>query len=201
VLPADHPHIATAMMNTAASYSALGRHAEALDLKEQGLAFRRRVLPADHPDIATALYSIFCSLHTLGSISPCSWFAHEALHVARSTFSDSHPLVLQYSGTIRQLTNRHGASAIQPPPTPSSEHLRIGRLVCLHGLSAHALNGRQALVFGAEGNGRVRVRLVEASDAVRASVGWGKGVEKAIKVENLMAAGQPHDASAAERGL
>ncbi len=88
---------------------------------------------------------------------------------------------------IRQLTNRHRASAIQLPPTPTSEHLRIGRLVCLHGLSVHALNGRQALVFGPEQNGRVPVRLVEASAEVRASLGWGRGVEKAIKVENLRA--------------
>ena len=39
------------MSNVAASYSALGRHADALALKEQVLEFRRRVLPANHPDI------------------------------------------------------------------------------------------------------------------------------------------------------
>jgi hypothetical protein len=33
----------------------------------------------------------------------------------------------------------------------------------------------------------VAVRLVEASAEVRASLGWGRGVEKAIKVENLQA--------------
>ena len=76
---------------------------------------------------------------------------------------------------------------MQPLPPPSSPHLRIGRLVRLHGLSAHALNGRQALVFGPEQNGRVAVRLVEASAEVRVSLGWGRGVEKAIKVENLQA--------------
>ena len=74
-----------------------------------------------------------------------------------------------------------------PLPPPSSPHLRIGRLVRLHGLSAHALNGRQALVFGPEQNGRVAVRLVEASAEVRASLGWGRGVEKAMEVENLRA--------------
>jgi len=47
------PTLQQAMSNTAVGYSALGRHAEALDLEEQALAFRRRVLPADHPDIAT----------------------------------------------------------------------------------------------------------------------------------------------------
>ncbi len=40
------------MLNTAERYSALGRHAEARDLEEQGLAMLRRVLPADHSNIA-----------------------------------------------------------------------------------------------------------------------------------------------------
>ncbi len=39
------------MGNLAGTYSALGRHADALALKEQVLEFLRRVLPANHPDI------------------------------------------------------------------------------------------------------------------------------------------------------
>jgi hypothetical protein len=39
------------MNNLAATYSALGRHADALALFEQVLEIRRRVLPANHPDI------------------------------------------------------------------------------------------------------------------------------------------------------
>ena len=39
------------MGNLAATYSALGRHADALAMEERVLEFRRRVLPADHPDI------------------------------------------------------------------------------------------------------------------------------------------------------
>ncbi len=39
------------MSNLAATYSALGRHADALAMKEQVLEFRRRVLPANHPSI------------------------------------------------------------------------------------------------------------------------------------------------------
>ena len=90
---------------------------------------------------------------------------------------------------INFVSARHGAAAAQRMPPPSCHHLRIGRLVRLHGLSALALNDRQALVFGAEGNGRVPVRLVEASDEVRAVLGWAKGQEKAFEVENLEAMG------------
>jgi hypothetical protein len=39
------------MSNLAATYSALGRHADALAMGEQVLEFLRRVLPANHPDI------------------------------------------------------------------------------------------------------------------------------------------------------
>jgi hypothetical protein len=39
------------MSNLAQTYSALGRHADALAMSEQVLEFRRRVLPSNHPDI------------------------------------------------------------------------------------------------------------------------------------------------------
>ncbi len=39
------------MGNLATTYSALGRHVDALALFEQVLEFLRSVLPANHPDI------------------------------------------------------------------------------------------------------------------------------------------------------
>ncbi len=39
------------MNNLAGSYSAIGRHADALALFERVLEFFRRVLPGNHPDI------------------------------------------------------------------------------------------------------------------------------------------------------
>jgi hypothetical protein len=39
------------MGNLAGTYSALGRHADALALFEQVVELWRRVLPANHPDI------------------------------------------------------------------------------------------------------------------------------------------------------
>ena len=50
----NNPEYATSLMRLAAARQSQGRHAEALDLREKALAFRRRVLPADHPDIAAA---------------------------------------------------------------------------------------------------------------------------------------------------
>ena len=39
------------MHNLAETYSALGRHADALAMRERLLEFQRRVLPANHPHI------------------------------------------------------------------------------------------------------------------------------------------------------
>ena len=39
------------MSNLAQTYSALGRHADALAMRERVLEFQRRVLPANHPGI------------------------------------------------------------------------------------------------------------------------------------------------------
>ncbi len=43
--------LGTAMGNLALAYSALGRHQDALVMKEQTLEFYRRVLPENHPSI------------------------------------------------------------------------------------------------------------------------------------------------------
>jgi hypothetical protein len=49
-----------AMGNLAGTYSALGRHQDALAIGEKTLAFRRRVLPENHRDIGVTfvLWSI-----------------------------------------------------------------------------------------------------------------------------------------------
>jgi len=39
------------MGSLAISYSHLGRHQEAVEMREKTLEFRRRVLPENHPDI------------------------------------------------------------------------------------------------------------------------------------------------------
>jgi hypothetical protein len=39
------------MDNLAFSYTALGRHEDALEMKEKALEFNRRMLSEDHPDV------------------------------------------------------------------------------------------------------------------------------------------------------
>ena len=50
----------------ASTYSALGRHSEALAMQESVLEFFRRVLPAEHPDIGEG---------RVWSAAACAFFA------------------------------------------------------------------------------------------------------------------------------
>ncbi len=45
-----------AMNNLANTYSALGRHQDALAMQEKTLEFRRRVLPENHPGIGATCF-------------------------------------------------------------------------------------------------------------------------------------------------
>ena len=54
------------MSHLAWSYSALGRHSEALAMEESVLEFRRRVLPAEHPSIGEG---------RVWSAAACAFFA------------------------------------------------------------------------------------------------------------------------------
>ena len=49
------------MSNLAASYSALGRHEEAVEMQEKTLEFYRRVLPENHPDIGEG-DAVYCGV-------------------------------------------------------------------------------------------------------------------------------------------
>ena len=46
------------MSNLAATYVALGRHAEALAWQERLLEFRRRVMPENHPEIGRGMCGV-----------------------------------------------------------------------------------------------------------------------------------------------
>ena len=47
------------MGNVASTYSALGRHADALAMGEKALEFQRHVRPADHPEIGEGCFEIY----------------------------------------------------------------------------------------------------------------------------------------------
>ena len=95
------------MNNLANTYSALGRHQDALVMMEKTLEFQRRVLPENHPDIGFSCFNLGITCHKVGDLHRALQFAREALRIFQATLPPSHPhvtqaqqLVLRYEGDI-----------------------------------------------------------------------------------------------------
>ena len=99
--------LGVAMNNLALTYSALGRHQDALAMEEKTLEFGRRVLPESHPDIGISCFNLGNSCRKVGDLHRALQFAREALRIFQATLPPSHPhvthaqqLVLRYEGDI-----------------------------------------------------------------------------------------------------
>ena len=107
------------MNNLALSHGDLGRHNEALAMRESVLEFYRRVLPEDHPDIgeghvrsgdACALLNYFIpftgmALYNLSfSYEQCALdCAREALRIRRAALPPGHRDVKNAEKSVRRL--------------------------------------------------------------------------------------------------
>jgi tetratricopeptide (TPR) repeat protein len=67
------------MGNLALTYSALGRHDEALQLQQESLAFMKRVLPENHPNIATRMSNLAGMYVELGRHDEALKLQHDTL--------------------------------------------------------------------------------------------------------------------------
>ncbi len=90
------------MGNLANTYSALGRHQDALNMMEKTLEFKRRVLPENHPDLGIAFFNIGFSYHRFGDIHRALNMAREALRIFQATLPPTHPHLQQAREVVRQ---------------------------------------------------------------------------------------------------
>ena len=90
-----------AMGNLANTYSDLGRHQEALVMREKTLEFQQRVLPENHPQIGIACLNIGINYFEVGDLHRALQFAREALRVLQATLPLSHPHVKQAQQLVR----------------------------------------------------------------------------------------------------
>ncbi len=95
------------MGNLAATYSALGRHQDALVLQEKTLEFYRRVLPENHPDIGASCFNISLYYRQAGDFHRAIERARQALRIWQAALPPWHPsieetqeLVLEIEGDI-----------------------------------------------------------------------------------------------------
>ena len=113
------------MGRLASKYGALGRHADALAMKERVLEFQRRVLPANHPSVGEgcsgrdglhgvwcycdasflglALYNLSVSYETSGSLPRALECAREALRIWQASLPPGHEHVALAQSRVRLL--------------------------------------------------------------------------------------------------
>ena len=91
-----------AMGNLANTYSALGRHQDALVMMEKTLEFRRRVLPDNHPRIGISCLNLGLSCEMVGDLPRALQFAREALRILQATLPPSHPHVKHAQQLVRE---------------------------------------------------------------------------------------------------
>ncbi len=96
------------MSNLAVTYGELGRHRDALVLKEKTLEFHRRVLPKDHPDIGVACFNLSISHSQAGDNRLALGMAREALCIWKVTYEPSHDRVQSAQNLVRQLESSLG---------------------------------------------------------------------------------------------
>ena len=123
------------MQGLSNSYGDLGRHNEALAMRESVLEFRRRVLPENHPDIGeghvrsgdacafmimtfaftgTALYNLSFSYEQCDALPRALECAREALRIRRAALPPGHQYVKNAEERVRlleQATQLAGAAA------------------------------------------------------------------------------------------
>ncbi len=91
----DHPDTLKSMNNLANSYAALGRHAEALKLREETLALMKAKLGPDHPDTLAGMNSLAESYAALGRHAEALKLHEETLALMKAKLGPDHPDTLK----------------------------------------------------------------------------------------------------------
>jgi len=91
------------MNNLAATYFALERDQDALDLLEKTLEFWRRALPENHPNIGLSCFNISLSYQQAGNFHRAIDRAREALRTFQAALPPSHPHVKMAHEQVRKL--------------------------------------------------------------------------------------------------
>jgi hypothetical protein len=90
----DHPHTLASMRNLAISYAALGRHADALKLREETLALYKAKLGPDHPDTLMSMNNLAVSYTALGRHADALKLHEETLALMKAKLGPEHPSTL-----------------------------------------------------------------------------------------------------------
>jgi serine/threonine protein kinase/tetratricopeptide (TPR) repeat protein len=102
----DHPGTLQSMANLANSYEALGRYADALQLREETTNQMRARLGADHPDTIDSMHNLAISYDAVGRRGDALRLREETLALRKAKLGLDHPDTL---GTMNSLAISYAA--------------------------------------------------------------------------------------------
>jgi serine/threonine protein kinase/tetratricopeptide (TPR) repeat protein len=106
LLGPDHPDTVSSMHSLATSFHDLGRHEDALRLREEVLAARRAQLPPEHPSTLVAMNNVANSYYQLGRHAEALELRERTLALRKAKSGPNHPDTLM---AMNNLANSYAA--------------------------------------------------------------------------------------------
>jgi tetratricopeptide (TPR) repeat protein len=117
------------MSNLANSYYAVGRHAEALQLREQTLALQKPKLGPDHPDTLSSMNNLANSYYALGRYADALQLREETLALRKVKLGPDHPHTLKSMWLVAENLAKLDRDAEALPIIDECVRLATGKIV------------------------------------------------------------------------
>jgi tetratricopeptide (TPR) repeat protein len=104
----DHPHTLGCMNNLAISYSALGRHVDALKLNEETLALRKAKLGPDHADTLMSMTELANSYSAVGRYADALQLREQIRVLVKAKLGPNHSATLLSMHNLANSYNEAG---------------------------------------------------------------------------------------------
>jgi tetratricopeptide (TPR) repeat protein len=104
----DHADTLKSMNNLANCYHALGRHTDALKLRQETLALCQAKLGPDHPDTLASMSGLATTYHALGRHADALKLRQEMLGLYKARYGADHPDTLKITNNAALRPACHG---------------------------------------------------------------------------------------------
>ncbi|KAH8834489.1 hypothetical protein DL96DRAFT_1522180 [Flagelloscypha sp. PMI_526] len=99
-LGANHPDTLKSMKHLASTYSALGQHHNALELREHVLKLRKRIIGEEHPSTLASMNNLAGTYSHLGQHRDALELREQVVKLHRRILGEEHPSTLRSMGNL-----------------------------------------------------------------------------------------------------
>jgi hypothetical protein len=117
------------MGNLADSYAALGRHADAVKLREETLALKKAKLGPNHPDTLSSMHNLSISYAALGRHADAYNLREETLMLRKAKLGPDHPDTLKNMWSVAESLVKLGRASEAVPVIDDCIQRAVGKVV------------------------------------------------------------------------